>query len=50
MTGIPLACGKVKLIYGAKAFSSVPEFANGTGVRMSLPPAQDPLPTFTNDE
>jgi hypothetical protein len=35
-------------IYGAKAFSAAPEFANGTGVRVSLSPAQDPLPTLTD--
>jgi hypothetical protein len=34
--------------YGAKAFASVPEFANETGVRVSLSPAQEPLPTLTD--
>jgi hypothetical protein len=34
--------------YGAKAFASVPEFANGAGVRISLPPVQELLPTLTN--
>jgi hypothetical protein len=36
--------------YGAKAFASVPEFASGTGVRISLPPIQELLPTLTNAE
>lgn len=34
--------------YGAKAFAAVPEVANGTGVRVSLAPAQEPLPTLTD--
>lgn len=34
--------------YGAKSFASVPEFANGTGVRVSFSPAQEPLPTLTD--
>ena len=34
--------------YGAKAFASVPEFADGTGVRVSLSPAQEPLPMLTD--
>ncbi len=36
--------------YGAKAFASVPEFANGVGVRVSLPPVQELLPTLGNAE
>jgi hypothetical protein len=36
--------------FGAKAFASVPEFANGAGVRVSLPPVQELLPTLTNEE
>lgn len=35
---------------GAKAFASVPEFANGAGVRISLPPVQELLPTLTYKE
>ena len=34
--------------YGAKAFSTDPEFADGIGVHLSLSPAQDPLPTLTD--
>jgi hypothetical protein len=34
--------------YGAKAFAAVPEVADGTGVRVSLSPAQEPLPTLTD--
>jgi hypothetical protein len=34
--------------YGAKAFVSLPEFADVTGVRVSLSPAQAPLPTLTD--
>jgi hypothetical protein len=34
--------------YGAKAFASVPESANETGVRVSLSPAQEPPPTLTD--
>lgn len=34
--------------YGAKAFSANPESVPGTGVRVSLSPAQDPLPTLTD--
>ena len=42
-----IARGKSEIYaYGAKVFSSVPEFADATGVRVSLSPAQDPLPTL----
>ncbi|MBZ5652941.1 MAG: hypothetical protein LAO18_20925, partial [Acidobacteriia bacterium] len=34
--------------YGAKAFASVPEFADATGIRISLSPTQEPLPTLTD--
>ncbi len=34
--------------YGAKAFAAVPEFADATGMRVSLPPTQEPLPTLTD--
>jgi hypothetical protein len=34
--------------YGAKAFAAVPDFADGTGVRVSLSPAQEPPPTLTD--
>ncbi len=43
-----VAHGKGQLnTYGARAFSAVPEFANGAGVRVSLSPAQEPLETLT---
>ena len=50
MTGISaIARGRGEIhAYGAKAFASVPEFANGTGVRVSLSPAQESLPTLTD--
>jgi hypothetical protein len=35
---------------GAKALASTPEFANGAGVRISLAPVQQALPTLTNAE
>jgi hypothetical protein len=38
----------LKHAYGAKAFASVPEFADATGVRVSLSPVQEPLPTVTD--
>jgi hypothetical protein len=34
--------------YGAKAFSADPETVPGAGVRISLSPAQNPLPTLTD--
>ena len=44
-----IARGKGEIYaYGAKAFASVPEFADTTGVRVSLSPAQEPLPTLTD--
>jgi hypothetical protein len=44
-----LARGKGQLhVYGAKAFSADPEVVNGTGVRVSLSPTPDPLPTMTD--
>jgi hypothetical protein len=44
-----IAHGKGEIYaYGAKAFASVPEFADATGVRVSLSPAQEPLPTLTD--
>jgi hypothetical protein len=36
--------------YGAKAFSIDSDFGNGIGVRLSLSPAQSPLPTLTDAE
>jgi hypothetical protein len=46
-----IAHGKHRIYaYGAKAFSSVPEFANGTGMRVSLAPVQEPLPTLTDTD
>jgi hypothetical protein len=44
-----IARGKREIYaYGAKAFASVPEFADATGVRVSLSPTQEPLPTLTD--
>ena len=34
--------------YGAKALASVPEFADATGVRVTLSPIQEALPTLTD--
>ena len=35
-------------VYGAKAFASVPEFADARGVRVSLSPTQELLPMLTD--
>ena len=44
-----IARGKGEIhAYGAKAFASIPEFADPTGVRVSLSPAQESLPTLTD--
>ena len=44
-----IARGKSEIYaYGAKAFASIPEFADATGVRVSLSPVQEPLPTLTD--
>ena len=44
-----IARGKGEIhCYGAKAFASVPECADGTGVRVSLSPAQEPPTTLTD--
>lgn len=40
---IARGCGEIHA-YGAKAFAAVPEFANETGVRISISPVQEPLP------
>ena len=46
-----VARGKSQIYaYGAKAFASTPEMANGTGVPISLPPVRALLPTLTNAE
>ena len=44
-----IARGKGEIhAYGAKAFASVPEFADSTGVRVSLSPAEERLPTLSD--
>jgi hypothetical protein len=44
-----IARGKDEIhAYGAKAFASVPEFADGASVRVSLSPAQEPRPILTD--
>jgi hypothetical protein len=46
-----VARGKSEIYaHGAKAFASIPEFANGAGVRISIPPVQEVLPILTDAE
>ena len=44
-----IARGKGEIYaYGAKTFASVPEFADATGIRVSLSPTPEALPTLTD--
>lgn len=46
-----VARGKSQIYaHGPKAFASIPEFANGAGVRISIPPVQEVLPILTDAE